>query len=251
MNNKTSSDYNLFKYSKINENFLGRLIKSELYFASPEKLNDPFDCQINLESAINRAYAQCQDRKRKIFLYKLQQHKLSNEIKSTIETFGICSFSRDLEVPLMWSHYTDEHRGVCCCYEFPVKGYFTNEFIGVDVITYQQNRVTDWLANSDKLIQVIDKKSVINLSVEISKVLLTTKSNDWQYEKESRIIRAESGPLKIPKHFLKKVVFGLLTPEKDIETVKKILLTQYEDVSLFKADRDTSSDIGIKFNTLA
>ena len=52
----------LYKYRTYSARALEILIKQELYFASPESLNDPYDCSINIKDslteAINKATAE-------------------------------------------------------------------------------------------------------------------------------------------------------------------------------------------------
>ena len=44
--------YQYFKFRVINKYLLESLMQGALYFASPEELNDPFDCNLDIKKAI-------------------------------------------------------------------------------------------------------------------------------------------------------------------------------------------------------
>lgn len=46
----------LYRYRKFNGNLLSMFINRELYFAIPETLNDPYDCQLPIIESINYAF---------------------------------------------------------------------------------------------------------------------------------------------------------------------------------------------------
>lgn len=52
-----SSVIGAFKFQTINENehLTDSLLKSQIYFCSPRKLNDPFDCQVDVNKSFLRA----------------------------------------------------------------------------------------------------------------------------------------------------------------------------------------------------
>jgi hypothetical protein len=43
----------LYRYRKFNGNLISMFINRELYFAIPETLNDPYDCQLPIIESIN------------------------------------------------------------------------------------------------------------------------------------------------------------------------------------------------------
>ena len=43
-----------FKFRAVGKFLLDSLVKSQLYFPSPQQLNDPFDCQIKIDTALQR-----------------------------------------------------------------------------------------------------------------------------------------------------------------------------------------------------
>ena len=55
------TDYVLFKYRKIDKNVLKSLVHSEIFFAGPDRLNDPFDCKVEILKALENAIAGAPD----------------------------------------------------------------------------------------------------------------------------------------------------------------------------------------------
>jgi hypothetical protein len=50
-----NSLYKYFKFTNINKNTIESLLKGTIYFCIPEKLNDPFDCNLDIEKAIKNS----------------------------------------------------------------------------------------------------------------------------------------------------------------------------------------------------
>lgn len=57
MTDRNWSKTTLYKYRKFDSRTLSMLINKELYFARPEDLNDPYDCQISISKSIGEAIA--------------------------------------------------------------------------------------------------------------------------------------------------------------------------------------------------
>ena len=51
---------------------------------------------------------------------------------------------------------------------------------------------------------------------------LRTKSPAWEYEREARMIRTESGPFKFQDVLLTEICFGLQTSKSDFDLVAKL-----------------------------
>jgi hypothetical protein len=132
-------------------------------------------------------------------------------------------FSLTLEEPLLWSHYGDEHRGICLMYEFPEDFCLdrSNQIIGVSDITYGENPLTEWFI--DNIPDQIEDDFYEHFTTELLKKVLIIKAVGWSYEQECRIIREKAGPLSIPKEYLRQVCFGMNIPESDMHLIKKIV----------------------------
>lgn len=66
------TDYKLYKFSAINKNLIDSLVKGYLFFANPEKLNDPFDCRIDIRKAMNNAMKLAQEHHSQFGLQRLK-----------------------------------------------------------------------------------------------------------------------------------------------------------------------------------
>lgn len=114
-------------------------LKQELYFPSPIDLNDPHECRPffqvadfddpkNKENFVNYAVKQVSALnpekdldKIRAWAQKLDQdaaQKMNNETAALYQTylfkgFRICGFSVSKSDPLLWSHYSSSHKGIC------------------------------------------------------------------------------------------------------------------------------------------
>ena len=87
--------------------------------------------------------------------------------KYTDETYGIICFSKTWKNPLVWSHYADNHKGICLGFEIE-----EDSVVKIDYV--REPRI---LTESD-----LDGK---NSKVKSSNIL-NTKYINWAYEKEYR-----------------------------------------------------------------
>ena len=239
------NDYIIFKFERINKNLLKSLVNSELYFAHPDRLNDPFDCRVDilsaLENAISRASGPtCNELGQ---LRKIISSMNMAKLKTDLENMGVCSFSLELENTLMWSHYADNHRGVCLTYKFP-KSFFektANEILGIVDVDYGLNPLSDWF-----LQEALRHISLEEFVRDLIKKGLTVKAKLWEYEKEVRILRMQEGVQVIDKQYLKQICFGLVTPDPDITLLKNIITQCGYEVDLCKMVPSMSSDFGFE-----
>ncbi|MBE9467228.1 MAG: DUF2971 domain-containing protein [Bacteroidetes bacterium] len=173
----------LLKNSKI-------LLKNSLYF------NDPYDCFDGLikfgivpksyrSNLINKQKSHLNRNKRRFEIKKLNK-KPDSEIIKSIRDYalpkekskcGISCFSEKGDDLLMWSHYSNSHKGVC---------------FGFDLDTFHLGLKT--LSHQHKILLPINySEEIIPLDFfqdELSPIinLLITKSVCWKYEKEIRLI---------------------------------------------------------------
>lgn len=243
----------LFKYMPINANTLGSIIKNEYWFSKPTFFNDPLDCGIQLLNNINKRTLatiihaditrqelknkktkQSQDettQKFKDFLKKIESTNYINsnqlyEDFQPIATKAIENYSRDIQEIgilslseindniLMWSHYAEQHQGVCLEFERSEDNVLSNN-------------------NSTLPIRYSIKKPLITLSEEvlgdeklkkeIKRSLVFTKSVDWSYEREWRVIQPQGNTLQNINSPLKRIYFGVKTNEAHKKTIADIV----------------------------
>lgn len=233
------NDYCFFKYRAINKSFLDSLVKSKLYFSPREKLNDPFDSNIDISRAANKLIAQGINTD--LFTNLLKDNYELDRFNKNVDPLGICSFSLAANETLMWSHYAEDHKGVCLRYDFP-ETFLNNkdEILGVSKVSYKPNAITNWLTENINLFDTDHKTFIINLL----KTLLVSKAPSWDYEQEVRIIRPVTGLYEIPRETLTHVIFGLQTTEADESLIRSIIDKYYSAVKFGRVMR-TDDDFGI------
>ncbi|HEY1926618.1 MAG TPA: DUF2971 domain-containing protein [Caulobacteraceae bacterium] len=110
---------------------------------------------------------------------------------------GIVSFAERETCPLMWSHYGDQHNGICLGYSAPA-----------DAVLHKVRYGGDRTVAASLIGPMLDGNALAQHQVD--EAVLLRKSADWRYEQEWRLIGprgAHNSPLE-----LEEVVFGLRCP---------------------------------------
>ena len=98
-----------------------------------------------------------------------------------IDRLNAVCFSEDFKNPLLWSHYADKFHGICLGFE--VKTYDYAYSSNVHQVRYKRSRV----GFDDVGIDYVDGELIIVDSIKARNLILT-KSQDWRYEEEWRIM---------------------------------------------------------------
>ena len=121
---------------------------------------------------------------------------------------------------LMWAHYADNHRGICL------------EFSGAMALT----------VGIPMKVQYSDKRTPIEMYRKQSNALelaLCTKSSDWEYEDEWRIIRPAyeggSGPATFFPTQLTGIIIGAMATQETVDLVKRWAAAKPEPLTLRQA----------------
>lgn len=109
---------------------------------------------------------------------------------------GIVSLAERSDCPLMWSHYGDQHKGVCIGYSVP-----DSAAADLHKITYGGSRLIEASAVAAMLAGDDDARR------KVDEAVLTRKAIDWRYEREWRLV-GPRGPQDSPLE-LEEVVFGM------------------------------------------
>lgn len=235
------SNYQYFKFRSVNKHLIDSLMKSTLYFAHPRQLNDPLDCNLDIKKSIRNALPFLGNDRVAKLENLLKKDSFFKAIQEKISEVGVCSFSLTLKQPLMWSHYANNHRGVCILYDIPPDFLDDKDkIIGVSKVSYEPNTLTNWFMNIDEELFNAPSQFV----VELAKVLLTAKAPPWAYEEEARIIRPNGGPFKIPRELIKQICYGLQTPPEDKELIR-LIMDRFDNQVTFCEMVRTDSDFGI------
>jgi hypothetical protein len=243
----------LYKYMPINENTLGCILKNEFWFSKPAFFNDPLDCGIQLLNHITKEslililerdihqkekqskYTNSENlSKVSNFLEKIKSidlmesediNLLNSEFKEIAETaikkyseeiqrIGILSLSEINNNILMWSHYAQQHQGICLEFERNESNILSNNNHTLPVRYSLQKPLislsTEVLGDS-------------KIKKEIRRSLIYTKSLDWNYEREWRVVVPEGNTASNINSPIKKIFFGVKTSESQKRTVEKIV----------------------------
>ncbi len=191
----------LYRYGSLDSNHEDRtehlFLKGELYIPHPSKFNDPFDVRVNFLN--HGTLSEKEKFIEKIHTYQdisitpnyisrransLFKGKSENEITKTIqelmqevvEDTGILSLSENSRSLLMWAHYSDGHRGFCMEFDpvtiFP-EGQYENPPLPVRV---------------EYKLDYLNVNIFTGLPEQLYSFLFLTKSRDWEYEREWRVI---------------------------------------------------------------
>jgi len=229
-------------YSVNNENFkfIERIFThDELFFPSPKQFNDPFDSKIQLcydasnddwrqflESLLEKYAPQISAEEKEIKItniLKEERHKRmpENLFNSYLDEMGVFCMSERKDHILMWSHYAQGHSGVCL--EF--KAISTNPFFVIAQKVYYQDsypQVNFFTSSQDEQMQAI----------------LLTKSKQWEYEQEWRIINHDNGPgiYKFPRELLTGVILGCKISEEYKKKIKELITGREPLPKLYQAE---------------
>ncbi len=133
---------------------------------------------------------------------------------------GIVSFGSRATCPLMWSHYGDQHNGVCAAYSVPV-GTETN----LHKIRYGGSRK---VMASD--VAVMDNDTEARRRVDDA--VLLRKAASWGYEREWRLIGkrgVHDSPLE-----LEEIIFGIRCKSTVKFTIVQALANRARPVRFFE-----------------
>jgi hypothetical protein len=222
------------------KNHVNFLALGEIYLASPEEINDPFDCRIPndfslLDTEDKRTrfidkilFQKYSVEKRSIEQIKLTRKKLiqvlsdnSDQYQDRHEAlynrkgnqdFGIFSTSLIWDSIQMWSYYSNNHSGFC---------------VGLDGEKLFESipRCKSAPMSYSKDFPRIDPLGdLIQTSFESTH----TKDYNWSHEKEYRYFSMlnlpgrgnDSRVIQLTKECFKEIIIGLQFPERNIEKIK-------------------------------
>lgn len=148
---------NLYKYLPWNEKTIASLLGNYLWLTNPVHFNDPFDCNRNM-----------------IFNYEFSEAEIKKK-RNFFDDIGILSFTENKFCPLMWAHYTGKYNGIVL------------KFKAANFSNIKCENQFDKI----KLRKVIYPElfKPFPLGFNFSKeLMLFIKTNNWNYEKEWRLI---------------------------------------------------------------
>jgi DUF2971 family protein len=141
------------------------------------------------------------------------------------EHTGLLCFSADWTNPVLWSHYADNHRGVCLGFDLGRSR--------AEAVRYEDERI---------LAQLGDPPNPLNLDENLQRLLLRTKFRHWEYESEYRVFVplkdaiSDGGSYFVPfgpDLQLREVVLGPLC-KRSLDDLRALTHASYPDASVIK-----------------
>jgi len=155
---------------------------------------------------------------------------------------GMLCLTKDPRNLLMWSHYAEHHKGICLEFEFPLPNDdIDNGFTIFNEETKRTvgNAITlDTVEYSTKKPMPFEADNITNDTMKLFTRQILTKSSDWSYEKEWRLlfsIEEKSRYLDVSE-FLKCAIAGVRS-EKSLWSPLKTLCDE-SDIDFKRASLD-------------
>ncbi|KQN56711.1 DUF2971 domain-containing protein [Erwinia sp. Leaf53] len=146
---------------------------------------------------------------------------IENEIVSVFKT-GVLCLSRRYDSPLMWSHYSNNHNGLCIEYDMSrAPEDKARKIIYGGSRELKVSVIERWLKEGD----VIE---------EIKNVCLLTKSREWAYENEWRMF--DSIGLRSSYPPIRSIIFGMRCKGSTISAVIKLLNGSLSKIKYWKIE---------------
>jgi hypothetical protein len=238
----------LYKY-RIWQDQYGRriLTDNEIYLASPDQFNDPFENSypfkykeeqftpdnifLKLSDTGRKQWPYITDKELHKRCYERQHSgafdnghywkELYEEFREeNNKIFGIYCLTSKRDNLLMWSHYTNSHYGFCVGLD---------KFVLYDVV---QGSLGPAIYDSK-----FPELDIFEKSAGVLTRLLSTKSKEWAYEDEYRLIKV-SGARKIcgfPNKAILEIILGHKMPEKDKDEIMEIANTKFPHAQIFQS----------------
>lgn len=154
----------------------------------------------------------------------LQDVLYYNEVK--FSALGVLSLSELPDNQLMWAHYADSHKGFCLGFE-----------------NHQTNVIGQYGLPVD-YVEKMPKPNIASFAMdaagEVVQLIAYTKSKDWAYEKEWRVLKQEGNHLYPFPGRLVEVIFGLNMTAMDEGKVREaVIKSEYRPI--FKRARKSEN----------
>lgn len=189
----------LYKYLDINGGkcmigMEGALNRPNIQFTNASQLNDPFDCHPNLMDFSDIPEYILNLEKVPLEWYT---EKEKNDALNLRNDTWLSSFSKTNDSLLMWSHYCNNHKGICIGVNL-VEMRASMPSFGVGMYLLEPLRL------EVEYQDILNRPKAYHSPIDPHFYQLLTKAKAWEYEQEVRLI------IEKPHPFL-----AMLTPEQE------------------------------------
>ena len=217
----------------------------EIYFAAPTSFNDPFESRVLVsmdgtpEQKLAKLRRAVQGQKPQMDAAKVEEWanrlaatglgdptRTAEALSTTFRTqHGVLSLTEHADDILMWSHYADNHTGLCL--EFQVDRQ--DRFLGARVmpVVYSDDYPVIRYFSDD------DGDNVETVALR--------KAASWSYEAEWRVVdpKVGPGPQKFPAEILTGVIMGERISPADRSLVESWVAAYGRPLVLYQAHRES------------
>lgn len=227
----------LYKYRGYSDRSLEIIANRQVYFATWEQLNDPFDCRIDIARSLETACIEAKARDSPAVRATLEKFcnlgDFYSNAQADVAKAGIFSLAKSPVSAPMWAHYGSNHKGFCLGFRLSEK--FTKHdkdegIIGVAHVDYcNDNPFTELFHEfAAKVSRGTGDEENLNATwadfwQSIYSAGLTSKNEAWKYEEEARVLKKEGGLVSFEPPELVEVVFGMDMPPSARETIMSLL----------------------------
>lgn len=237
----------VYKYESVNTYSLKNLKAQAIYMASPLSFNDPYDCalhavmkemsdadlerlikyyveQEDVPEPVKKQFLSASKDELKAMLFRASKSAIDYTVQQFLDLRGVSCFSEKKDDLLMWAHYGGCYRGFCL--EFRTDFEMFNKL--------RQVNYCPELPHMDVAACLIDK------DFDHMAELYCTKSINWQYEQEWRLIHQKAGTSYIyPPEALKGIYFGPNMEHEMMEILCLIIQGQNPQVEFWRGHLST------------
>lgn len=205
----------VFKFRDIGARTFEIFEKATLWFAKADSFNDPFDCNLSETHGHTlsdyQSYLETLSLDKKVYVELLNLfHTQPNEVRNicikarngAINSRGILSLAGTQNNILLWSHYAQNHTGLALAFDMVEDPEF---FLTPYAVKYKDSYT--------ELNYFHNRHETIRRNI-------STKSTDWAYEKEVRIVKPESRAWEFNRNCLREVYFGCKASDINIAEIR-------------------------------
>jgi hypothetical protein len=263
MTNQRKLPKKLYKYRKFNASTLRLISQGETFYADPDTFNDPLDCQpvirvdtdlATLEKVCYRMLVLARGKEEALASMNNHRHMstehgdfrkdepaiwaYTQDLRQAVKGLlykemrknGVLSLAARWDCPLMWSHYADEHRGLCI--EYDVADHKCERLAMVDYT----------ITGGVKVSELFEWKLRHSLTAEqtVRNAFFYAKAKQWRYEREWRDVAESSGAVDAPLT-MSAVYFGLRCDYAVLTSIVKLFSNSSQNIKFFDVYRQDES----------
>jgi hypothetical protein len=232
-----------WKFCPVNENSLSTLINKEIWFSKPKLFNDPFDCQMDIDSVFDDVEKMLAETKNE----SLNAFREGMKLDFSRDIYAYYCACKNWRHTLMWSHYAKNHEGIALGFSFDANSPIKITELNIKDIHYDSKAFWNQIARVNDSHNLYEANrpgtpglmagesnqffaSFTNAWIELYEIIRFMKAECWHYEEELRFETELEEGNKVDgvlrgfsAEDLKHVIFGLNCNDKNKKTILDLL----------------------------